>query len=52
LLEHLTSKPDRVIPAATKQNIMTYYGTIAASNEGDPKRDEQLTTLRMMKASD
>jgi hypothetical protein len=53
LLEHLTSKPDRVIPAATKQNIMTYYGTMAASIKGGgPKTDEQLATLRIMKASE
>jgi Zinc dependent phospholipase C len=50
LLERLTSKPDRVIPADTKRNIMAYYGTMAA-DKPNPKRDEQLATLRTMKAS-
>ncbi|MGA7291102.1 MAG: zinc dependent phospholipase C family protein [Terriglobales bacterium] len=52
LLERLTSKPDRVIPASTKQNLMTYYGTTAAIDKPNAKRDEQLATLRMMKAGD
>lgn len=52
LLQRLTSRPDRVIPAETKQNIMTYYGTIAVTDKPNPQRDEQLTTLRMMKAGD
>ena len=52
LLERLTSRPDRVIPADTKQNIMTYYGTMSVTDKPNPKRDEQLSTLRMMKASD
>jgi Zinc dependent phospholipase C len=52
LLERLTSKPDRVIPAGTKRNIMTYYGTIAITDKPNPKRDEQLEILRMMRASD
>ena len=51
-LERLTSKPDRVIPAETKQNLMTYYGTMAVTDKPNAKRDEQLATLRMMKASD
>jgi hypothetical protein len=41
-----------VIPAGTKQNIMTYYATMAITDKPNPKRDEQLATLRMMKTSD
>lgn len=52
LLERLTSKPDRVIPADTKQNIMTYYGTMGITDKPNPKREEQLAMLRIMKASD
>ena len=52
LLERLTSKPDRAIPADTKQNIMTYYGTMAVTDKPSTKRDEQLATLRAMKVSD
>jgi hypothetical protein len=52
LLQRLTAKPDRVIPADTKHNIMTYYGTIAITDKPNPKRDEELATLKMMKASD
>ena len=52
LLERLTSRPDRMIPAETKQNIITYYGTIAPIDEADPKREDQLATLRMMKAGE
>jgi hypothetical protein len=52
LLERLTSKPDRVIPADTKRNLMTYYGTMAITDKPNPKRDEQLATLRIMKVSD
>jgi hypothetical protein len=52
LLERLTSNPDRIIPADTKRNIMTYYKTVAITGEPNPKRDERLATLRMMKASD
>jgi len=52
LLDRLTSKPDRVIPADTKRNIMIYYGTMAITDKPNPKRDAQLGTLRIMKASD
>jgi len=52
LLERLTSKPDRVIPAETKRNILTYYGTMAITDKPNPRRDEQLATLRIMKAGD
>jgi Zinc dependent phospholipase C len=52
LLERLTSKPGRVIPADTKRNIMAYYGTMAITDKPNLKRDKQLATLRMMKASD
>ena len=52
LLERLTAKPDRVIPAGTKRNIMTYYGTMAITDTPNSKRDEQLATLRIMKTSD
>ena len=49
LLERLTSRPDRVIPADTKQNIMEYYGTIAITDKVNPKRDQELGTLRTMR---
>ena len=52
LLERLTSEPDRVIPTDTKRNIMTYYETVAITEKPNPKRDEQLARLRMMKATD
>jgi hypothetical protein len=52
LLDRLTSKPHRAIPADTKQNIMTYYGTIVLNDKADNKRDEELATLRTMKASE
>jgi Zinc dependent phospholipase C len=52
LLERLTSRPDRVIPADTKQNIMTYYETLAITDKPNPRRDEQLARLRMMRAGD
>jgi hypothetical protein len=52
LLERLTSQPDRAIPAATKRNIMTYYGTMAVIDKPNPRREEQLATLRIMKTSD
>jgi Zinc dependent phospholipase C len=52
LLERLTSQPDRVIPAGTKRNIMTYYEGMAVTNKPNRKRDEQLAKLRMMRASD
>jgi len=52
LLARLTSKPDRIIPAGTKQNIMAYYRTMTVAGKPDPKREEQLETLRTMKASD
>ena len=52
LLQRLTSRPDRTIPADTKQNIITYYGTVAITDKPNPRRQEQLATLRMMKASE
>jgi hypothetical protein len=52
LLERLTSKPYRIIPADTKRNIMTYYRTMVINDKPNPKQDEQLATLRMMRASD
>jgi hypothetical protein len=52
LLERLTSKPDRVIPADTQRNIMAYYGITAVTDKPDPRRDEELATLRTMKTSE
>jgi hypothetical protein len=53
LLERLTSKPERVIPAETKRNIMTYYGAASPITvELNRMLDAQLATLRMMKTSD
>lgn len=52
LLQRLTSKPDRVIPSAAKQNIMTYYGTGLNTGKPNPKRDAELAMLRVMKSSD
>jgi len=52
LLQRLTSTPDRAIPGDVKRNIMTYYGTIAITDKPNPKREEELATLRMMKATD
>lgn len=51
LLERLTSKPDRIVPAETKRNIMTYYGRVVCAGKPNPKRDEELATLRIMKTS-
>jgi hypothetical protein len=51
LLERLISKPDRVIPADTKRNIMTYYGTKAITDKPNPKIDKQLATLRTMRTT-
>lgn len=50
LLKRLTSKPDRVIPADTKRNIMNYYGTATTTDNPNPKREAELATLRMMKS--
>ena len=52
LLQRLTSTPDRAIPGDVKRNIMTYYGTIAITDKPNPKREEELATLRMMRATD
>jgi len=52
LLKRLTSKPDRVIPAETKRNIMTFYRTMApTTSKPNPEPDAQLATLRRMKTS-
>ena len=48
LLERLTSRRDRAIPAGIKQNITDYYATIGITDKLDERRDEQLTTLRTM----
>ena len=52
LLQRLTSTPDRAIPGDVKRNIMTYYGTIAITDKPNPNREEELATLRMMRATD
>jgi hypothetical protein len=52
LLERLTSKPDRVVPADTRRNIMMFYGGASHITALDTKRDEQLATLQTMKASE
>jgi hypothetical protein len=52
LLQRLTSKPDRTIPADTKQNIIRYYATSESNKKPNPKRDAELATLRLMKTSD
>lgn len=49
LLQRLTSKPDRVIPADAKRNVMAYYGTSVRGDKPNPKLDAELATLRMMK---
>jgi hypothetical protein len=52
LLKRLTSTPDRVIPADTKRNIMTYYATAAGTDKPNHKREKQLAILRTMQTSD
>jgi Zinc dependent phospholipase C len=49
LLERLTSKPDRTIPAALKQNITGFYAEIATAS---PRLTSQLEVLKRMKAVD
>lgn len=52
VLERLTSKPARVIPAGMKQNLIDYYATVGITDKLDDRPDEQLTTLRTMKVVD
>jgi hypothetical protein len=52
LLERLTSKPDRVIPADTKRNIIAYYGANSVIGKPNPKRDRELETLRTMRVGE
>jgi hypothetical protein len=49
LLERLTSKPERVIPAALKQNIMGFYAGIATTSE---RFIAQMNLLKAMKTAD
>jgi hypothetical protein len=49
LLEHLTSKPERVIPVALKQNITEFYAGIATASQ---RLTSQLEVLKRMKAVD
>lgn len=51
LLDRLTSRPDRAIPADIKQNIIEYYAKLAITDKENEKRDEQLATLRTMRAT-
>jgi Zinc dependent phospholipase C len=52
LLERLTSRPGRIIPAGVKQNISDYYATVGITEKVDERREAQLTTLRTMRATD
>lgn len=52
LLERLTSKPDRIIPADTKRNIMMFYGKSDRERAPNPKLDAELAKLRTMKVGE
>jgi hypothetical protein len=49
LLERLTSRPERIIPAALKQNIMEFYGQVATSSG---RLIARLNVLKGMKTVD
>jgi Zinc dependent phospholipase C len=46
LLDHITSKPDRVIPVALKQNILAFYAHTGSTSE---QLTAQLNVLKGMK---
>jgi hypothetical protein len=50
-LKRLTSKPDRLIPAETKRNILNYYKVTTIDSKPNRKRDEQMAKLRLMKTT-
>jgi len=52
LLERLTSRPDRVIPADTKRNIEMYYGAAGRADKLNPKLDAALAKLGTMKVGE
>lgn len=52
LLKRITSKPDRVIPTALKQNIIEYYSNLEAASPSTRKIVAQLNVLNGMKAAD
>lgn len=49
LLERLTSKPERIIPAALKQNIVEFYAQVATSSQ---RLIARLNVLKGMKTVD
>ncbi len=48
LLERLTSKPDRPIPSALKQNLVDYFAGIGNTTRVEAKIRAQLQTLARM----
>jgi hypothetical protein len=49
LLERLTSKPERTIPAALKQDVLAFYAQAATSSE---RLTARLNSLKGMKTAD
>jgi len=49
LLERLTSRPERIVPQALKQNILAYYGSATADPSESISRE--LATLKDMKTA-
>lgn len=49
LLERLTKRPERGIPADLKKHILDYYASAPGATEPSEQRSSQLSTLRDMK---
>jgi hypothetical protein len=50
LLERLTSRPERIVPQALKENILAYYGSATTADPSDSV-SHQLAILRDMKTA-
>lgn len=52
LLARLTSRPDRIIPADLKRNIIEYYAGLSTTTAHEQRLNAQLEVLKGMKAAD
>jgi hypothetical protein len=49
LLDRLTARPERIVPAGLKQNVLEYFAELGTVTDSQERLQEQLAKLREMK---
>lgn len=49
LLDRLTARPERIVPAGLKQNVLEYFADLGTATNSEERLHEQLAKLKEMK---